>query len=49
MAAHVALSVAVRMMGEGLSAVTSVRSAGSLLQNVILEAHRLLMEVNPNP
>ena len=33
------------MMREGLAAVNGVRSAANLLQSVILEAHRSLMEV----
>lgn len=45
-AAHVALAVAVRMMGEAVGGVNGVRTATSLLQSVVMEAHRRLIEVH---
>ena len=44
-AAHVTLAVAVRMMAEGLRYVSSTRGAAGLMQSIIKEAHKQLIEV----
>ena len=46
MAAHVTLAVAVKMMAEGLQYVSSTRGAAGLMQSIIKEAHRQLIEVS---
>ena len=45
-AAQVTLALAVRMMGDGLGSVTSVRGAASLMQSIINTAHKRLVEVH---
>ena len=49
MAAHVTLAIAVRMMGEGLRYVSSTRGAAGLMQSIIKEAHKQLIEVRWHP
>ncbi len=48
-AAHVTLAIAVRMMGEGLRYVSSTRGAAGLMQSIINEAHKQLIEVHEYP
>ena len=46
-AAHVALAVAAQMMAEGLRYVSTTRGAAGLMQSIIKQAHRRLIEVRP--
>ena len=48
-AAHVTLAIALRMMGEGLRYVSSTRGAAGLMQSIIKEAHKQLIEVGKRP
>ena len=45
MAAHVTMAVAAQMMAEGLRYVSTTRGAAGLMQSIIKEAHKRLIEV----